>query len=125
MKLLSAIKRRPADNCIILTFTAGLLFFEHLLFEPLFGAGCRNTVVLCDPTQYSVALDDVEQVRYAGQRYLLLPGRTSPRGAFHSKLVFLTTADDGRLFVTSGNLTKAGYTRNWEVATLFEYNAKK
>ena len=124
MKLLTAIKRQPADNCIILTFNADLLFFEHLVFEPLFGAGCRNTLVLCDPAQYTVALEDVEQVRYAGQRYLLLPGRTSPHGAFHPKLVFLTAVDGGRLLLTSGNLTKAGYTRNWEVATLFEYNAK-
>ena len=58
MKLLTAIKRQPADNCIILTFNADLLFFEHMVFEPLYGAGCRNTLVLCDPAQYSMALDD-------------------------------------------------------------------
>src|SRR5262249_25682162 len=51
--------------------------------------------------------------------------RTSPAGAFHPKLVLLTSADSGRVFLTSGNLTKAGYTANWEVASLFEYNAKK
>ena len=125
MKLLSALKRQPADNCVILTYNADLLFFEHLLFESLYGAGCRNTLVLCDPLQYSTALGDIAQLRYAGQRYLLTAGRTSPAGAFHPKLVFLTTADSGRLIIGSGNLTRAGYTRNWEVVTLVEYSDKQ
>jgi hypothetical protein len=125
MKLLTALKRRPADNCIILTYNANLLFFEHLVFEPLYAAGCRNTLVLCDPLQYRMALNDVEQLRYAGQRYLLMPARISPSGAFHPKLILLTSSDGGRLFLSSGNLTQAGYMRNWEVATLFEYNANK
>jgi hypothetical protein len=125
MKLLSALKRQPADNCIILTYNLDLLFFEHMLFEPLYAAGCRNTLVLCDPLQYQTALADVEQLRYAGQRYLLMPARTSLSGAFHPKLILLTSADNGRLFLTSGNLTKAGYTRNLEIVSLFEYNPKK
>lgn len=125
MKLLTALKRQSADNCIILTYNADLLFFEHLIFEPLYASGCRNTLVLCDPLQYRMALADVEQLRYAGQRYLLMPARTSLSGAFHPKLILLTSADGGHLFLTSGNLTKAGYTRNWEVVTLFKYNAKK
>ena len=95
MKLLTALRRQPADNCIILTYNADLLFFEHLLFEPLYASGCRNTLVLCDPMQYGIALSDIDQLRYAGQRYLLLPGRTSPRGAFHPKLILLTSAAGG------------------------------
>lgn len=125
MKLLTALKRRPADNCVILTYNADLLFFEHMVFEPLYAAGCRNTLVLCDPLQYSMAVADIEQLRYAGQRYLLMPARTSLSGAFHPKLILLTSTEGGRLFLTSGNLTKAGFTRNWEVVTLFEFNAKK
>lgn len=124
MKLLTALKRLPADNCVILTYNADLPFFEHILFEPLYAAGCRNTLVVCDPAQYELALQDTSALRYAGQRYLLLPGRTSPGGAFHPKLVLLTSNGEGRLFILSSNLTRAGYTRNWEVVTLFEYNAR-
>lgn len=125
MKLLESLKRHPADNCVILTYNADLMFFEYMLFEPLYGAGCRNTLVICDPVQYQKALGDASHLRFAGQRYWLLPGFTSPTGAFHPKLILLTSADRGRLFLASGNLTKAGYTHNWEVVTLFEYQVKK
>jgi len=125
MKLLTALKSQPADNCVVLTYNANLLFFEYTLFEPLYAAGCRNTLVLCDPHQYELALADTPLLRYAGQRYLFQPARTSPSGAFHPKLILLTSAHDGRLFLASSNLTRAGYARNWEVVTLFEYNAKK
>jgi hypothetical protein len=124
MKLLTALKRLPADNCVILTYNADLPFFEYIVFESLYAAGCRNTMLLCDPAQYELAVQDTPMLRYAGQRYLLLPGRTSPTGAFHPKLILLTSTKRGRLFVSSSNLTRAGYTRNWEVVTLFEYNAR-
>ena len=123
MRLLTALKRQQSDNCFILTYNADLLFFEHALFEPLYASGCRNMVLLVDPMQYSAAVADVAELRYAGLRYLVLPARTSPHGAFHPKMVFMTSDRGGRLFVTSGNLTAAGYARNWEVATLFEYRA--
>ena len=125
MRLLTTLKRQPADNSVILTYNADLPFFEYMVFEPLYAAGCRNTLVVCDPMQYELALDDAPLLRYAGQRYLLMPARTSLKGAFHPKLILLTSADSGRVFLASSNLTKAGYGRNWEVVTLFEYNSKK
>jgi len=125
IKLLTSLKRQPADNCIILTYNVDLPFYEYMVFEPLYAAGCRNALVVCDPVQYEQALRDVPLLKHAGQRYLLLPGRTSPSGAFHPKLILLTSDGGGRLYVTSGNLTKAGYTRNWEVVTLFEYHSNK
>ena len=82
MKFLSALKRQAVDNCIILTYNANLVFFEYMLFEPLYAAGCRNTLIVCDPRQYDAALADAPLLRYAGQRYLFMPGRTSPSGAF-------------------------------------------
>lgn len=125
MKLLDSIRRHPVDNCIILTYNADLLFFEYMLFEPLYGAGCRNTLVICDPAQYQHALADASLLRFAGQRYWIRPGLTSHTGAFHPKLILLTSADRGRLFLTSGNLTKPGYAHNWEVASVFEYSVKQ
>lgn len=125
MKLLKNLNQ-TADNCIILTFNLDLLFFEYVLFSSLYASGCRNTMVLCDPAQYQLALQhDVARLQHVGQRYLLLPARTSPQGAFHPKLILLTSSDSGKVFLLSGNLTQAGYLHNWEVLTLFEYNAKK
>ncbi|MFC1975479.1 hypothetical protein ACFLXQ_03660 [Chloroflexota bacterium] len=125
MKLLKSLNQ-PADNCIILTYNLDLLFFEYMLYPSLYASGCRNTMILCDPTQYEFALQyDVARLQYVGQRYLLVPARTSLSGAFHPKLILLTSANGGSLFLLSGNLTKAGYLHNWEVLTLFEYNTKK
>lgn len=125
IKLLSSLKKPPVENCFILTYNLDLPFFEAALFEPLYGVGCRNMVVLCDPQQYHAALQDASMLQYAGQRYLLFSGLTSPRGAFHPKLILQTTKTTGRLFITSGNLSQAGYTHNWEVATEFEFNSRR
>lgn len=125
MKLLKSLNL-PADNGIILTYNLDLLFFEYMLFQALYASGCRNTMILCDPVQSNLALQhDVARLQHVGQRYLLLPARTSPNGAFHPKLILLTSADTGSLYLLSGNLTKSGYLYNWEVLTLFEYNTKK
>jgi len=125
MKLLKAIKEFPADNAVILTYNLDLLFFEYLLFEPWYAAGYRNILVMADPGQYAAALDDLSELRYVGQRYVVSSGRTSPRGAFHPKLILLTSQERGALFLASANLTRSGYAVNWEVATQFEFNAKK
>lgn len=123
--LLTTLTRQPAENCIFLTYNADLLFFEYMVFDRLYATGCRNMLVMCDPAQYQLAVRDASQLRYAGQRYPVLPGRTSPAGAFHPKIVLLTSTDGGQVFLTSGNLTKAGYTANWEVVSRFEYRTKK
>ena len=125
MKLLSSLKKTQADNLVILTYNLDLSFFEYMLFEPLYGAGCRNVLILCDPNQYRYSLRDIPLLRYAGQRYTIIPSLTSPNGAFHVKMVLLTSKESGKLFLGSGNLTKSGYIRNWEVFTEFSYTAGK
>src|SRR3954464_8367298 len=82
IKLLTSLTRQPAENCIILTYNADLLFFEYMVFDPLYAAGCHNVLVMCDPAQYQLALRDTSQLRHAGQHYPILPARTSPAGAF-------------------------------------------
>ncbi|MCC6955203.1 MAG: hypothetical protein IT316_00325 [Anaerolineales bacterium] len=124
MKLLSLLKKQPADNCVILTYNADLPFFEYTVFEPIYASGCRNTLVICDSAQYNQSIEDSSLLRYAGQRYLILPARISKK-AFHPKLILLTGKDSGHLLIASSNLTKAGYAYNWEVATHFEYKASK
>ncbi len=125
IKLLTTLRSQRADNCFILTYNVDLPFFEYMLFDQLYANGCRNTVVVCDPLQYEVALQDTPLLRSAGQRYLVLPARISPRGVFHPKLALLTSATAGSLFLASGNLSRPGYTRNWEVVSTFEYNDKR
>ena len=125
IKLLKSLRNFPAKNCFILTYNVDLPFFEAAVFESLYGYGCRNSVVICDPQQYQAALQDAALLRYAGQRYLLFSGLTSPHGAFHPKLILLTNKTSGRLFVTSGNLSRPGYTHNWEVSTDINFNNRR
>ena len=124
IKLLSSLKKLPAENCVILTYNLELPFFEFALFEPLYGYGCRNTIIISDPQQYQISLEDAPLLRYAGQRYLLFSGQTSKYGAFHPKLIFLTNNQGGYLSLTSGNLSRAGYTTNWEVVTEFVFDSR-
>ena len=115
IKMLNSLTQQPSENCIFLTYNVDLLFFEYIVFEPLYAAGCRNILIMCDPGQYQVALRDASELRHAGQRYPILPARTSLTGVFHPKLVLQTSANSGRVFLMSGNVTKAGYAANWEV----------
>lgn len=125
MKLLSTLKDQPADNCFILTYNLDLSFFEYMLFMDLYVSGCRNVVIFCDPTQYQKSLHDISILRFLGQRYTLVPARISPQGAFHPKLIFLSNNECGNVFITSGNLTHAGYNHNLEVASHVRYSARK
>lgn len=125
IKLLKSLRDFPAENSFILTYNLDLPFYEAAVFETLYGYGCRNSVVICDPRQYQIALQDTALLRYAGQRYLLQSGLTSPRGAFHPKLILLTNKTTGRLFLASTNLSRPGYTHNWEVVTDFKFDSRR
>ena len=125
IKILSALIGNPTENCFILTYNLDLPFFESALFEPLYSSGCRNTIVFCDPMQYQVSIEDAGMVNYAGQRYLLFPGKTSPHGAFHPKIVLQTSKMEGHLYIASANVSRSGYTNNWEVLTKFEFYEEK
>jgi hypothetical protein len=120
MKALRTLIRQPASNCVALTYSLDLPFFEYMLFEQLYNGGCRNVVLLCDPGQHETALDDVPALTYLGQRYLCLPIMAA-RAAFHPKLVLLTSDDAGLLLLGSGNVSRSGLTHNREVWTAFRY----
>ncbi len=124
MKLPDVLTSFPADNAIILTYNLDLLYFEYMVFEPLYMAGCHNVLLMPDPAQYAAALSDMPELRFAGQQYVISPGRTSPQGAFHPKLILLTSPEQGLLLLTSANLTRPGYAYNLEVVTSFRYDHK-
>ncbi len=95
-----------------------------MLFEPLYGAGCRNVLIL-RPEPVSLQFAGYSALALCRPRYTIIPSLTSPNGAFHVKMVLLTSKESGNLFLGSGNLTKSGYIRNWEVFTEFSYTAGK
>lgn len=120
IRTLQTILEQQADNCVALTYTLDLPFFEYMLFEPLYNGGCRNVTILCDPGQYDTALDDIPALKHLGQRYLCLPS-TIAKAAFHPKLILLTSNEAGLLLVGSGNISRSGLTHNQEVWTKFSY----
>ncbi len=120
IKTLQTLLNQSADNCVALTYSLDLPFFEYMLFAPLYNGGCRNVAVLCDPGQHETALQDVPALEDLGQRYVCLP-ITAARAAFHPKLLLLTSEREGLLLLGSGNLTRSGLTHNQEVWTRFNY----
>jgi hypothetical protein len=112
------------DHLLIMTYGADLSFFERTLWPQLAGR-CRNKIILADGQHYleACALYARKEglVNHLNQSYVAA-GIFGPRRA-HAKLILLTSAEQGRLLVGSGNLGWQGYASGGEMFTLYEYSA--
>jgi hypothetical protein len=112
--LLKRLQVGSYDNCVILTFTADLSFFEQVVFATLRSRGCYNNLVLMDSRQYTATIDaQGTQLHKLGKSYSVWPVAASK--AFHPKAILQTNEKEGRLIIGSGNLTVRGYGTNWEL----------
>jgi HKD family nuclease len=119
------IEASEFTHCLILTYNADLLFFEGAVFSELYQAGCRQTIVVMDPKQYSSELaDTIPLLRYVGQRYICMSAIGTANACFHPKLVLQVGETSGRLLVGSANLSQPGLTRNLEVMTEFTFTTE-
>ncbi len=112
------------DHVLILTYGADIPFFENALWRQ-FGARCRNKVILADGQRYLEACENYAQgglVRHLNQQYVTEGIFTEY--AAHAKLILLTSPDQGRLLVGSGNLGWQGYASGGELFTQYEYGTK-
>lgn len=113
----------PWEHLLMLTFGADFPFFEHALMRQLAGS-CRNKVILADGREFletCAANERSGMLRHLNQRYigegLFLAGRA------HAKLILLTSQEQGRLLVGSGNLSMQGFASGGELFTRYRYTA--
>jgi hypothetical protein len=112
--LLQRLKVGAYDNCVILTYTADLYFYEQVVLPTLRSRGCCNNVVIMDGRQHTSAIDAAGTLLHRlGKSYSVWPVLAAK--AFHPKIIFQTNAQRGRLIIGSGNLTVRGFSTNWEV----------
>jgi hypothetical protein len=112
--LLNRLQVGSYNNCVILTYSADLYFFEQVVWPTLRSRGCCNNLVIMDSRQYVSSLDTTGSLLHRlGKSYSVWP--VSAAKAFHPKLIFQTNEKEGRLIIGSGNLTVRGFSTNWEL----------
>lgn len=108
-----------AAEVLILSYTAGLEFFERFALGAARATQGRVTVI-ADATAVSA---DPAVVRGAGRTYLdaraVCPGNT----AFHPKLLVIAGAEHATIAIGSGNLTLAGWHHNAELWSVLRATA--
>lgn len=111
------------EHALVLTYGVDIPFFERSLW-PQFAKRCRNKIILADGLHYLQASESYAQqkglVRHLNQSYVAA-GIFGPH-ATHAKLILLTSAEQGRLLVGSGNLSWQGYASGGEVFTAYDYS---
>lgn len=121
--LLKRLKVGSYDNCVILTYTADLYFFEQVVLPTLRSRGSCNNLVIMDSRQYVSALDTSGTLlRRLGKSYSVWPVPAAQ--AFHPKLLLQTSEKQARLIVGSGNLTVRGFSTNWELFSEIAFNTE-
>ena len=72
--LLKRLQVGSYDNCVILTYTADLYFFEQVVWPTLRSRGCCNNLVIMDSRQYVSALDTTGMLLHRlGKSYSVWP----------------------------------------------------
>jgi HKD family nuclease len=114
------------DHAVVLTYTFDPIFFEEYCLASFRSLhDCKTISVLLDRCTYDKIVTGAltHRPRQANLRYLLHP--VAVPGAFHPKLILLTSAREGRLLVGSANFTRPGLTANAELVGCFDFKLKE
>jgi hypothetical protein len=96
------------------TYSFDPVFFERVVLRALWIGGANDVLVLADGGEVDRAFERPHgPIRHLGREYALAPVRE--HGRFHPKLVLRLGADEGRVWIGSGNLTHGGWGLNREV----------
>ncbi|MBB4263578.1 hypothetical protein [Bradyrhizobium sp. CIR3A] len=100
---------------IFLTYAFDPLFFERIPLEDLGIGGTRRILILGDAAEISGAMQRCAgQIFHLGRRYTLAAAK--PSNLFHPKMIVRLSAERGKVWVGSGNLTYTGWGGNHELA---------
>ena len=107
-------------SSIMTTFSVDPAFYDASVAWRLRTYGCENNILLADTRMLARSLKaSPEAFRDAGRKYVIVPVRA--RGCFHPKIHLRLGNDGARLMVGSANATAAGWGRNKEVITAFDW----
>jgi hypothetical protein len=109
--LLDEVER--AQEVLVLTYIAGLEYFERFALANARATGARVTVI----SDAMMVHADPMVVRRSGTQYLDARA-VCPSGALHPKLVLIVGDGHARVAIGSGNLTMAGWHGNAETWTV-------
>lgn len=117
------IRSLKPERSLLLTYCAGLSFFEARILRPLQTEGIGSVTVLMDSSEYASSFSDV--VTGAGTHYELHPVRMPQiRGRFHPKIYVFIAGESITLLLGSGNLTPAGLHSNLEIFEHLQFDAE-
>ena len=99
----------PMQEVLLLSYTLDLAFFERTALGAAQALGARVTVV----SDVGITDHDLIAIRRAGRGYI--NGLAHCGGAFHPKLLVLTSPERAVVVIGSGNVTLAGWHSNEEL----------
>ena len=125
MQIINALKEIENSTgyefALMTTFNIDVDFFERQIISRLVGAGTKKIALFVDAQELSKGINDTwKKVLLMGKRYSVNP--ISISGSFHPKVLLLLSDDKAKLFISSANYTKSGYSTNNEVFNVFEMN---
>jgi len=101
-------------SCLMTTFSLDFSFVEHRLVRNLQDAGVVNLCILADDRMMQQGLGELSgRSLRISRRYSV--STIVRNAAFHPKICLLFGRERALLMIGSGNLTSAGYGRNYEL----------
>lgn len=113
--------KKEINGSLILTYNLDLVFYENWVLRKFRELGSVNNLVLADLLQLRITENvQHEYLRYDSSSYI--SEGVALGNLFHPKIIYLTSDDEDRLFIGSGNLTIGGYSNNVELYSQFSSN---
>jgi len=117
-------KVKDITNVIILTHNIDFLFFESLVLKKLNQSGFPTITILADAhCAHDSYKNQQKLISQLGKRYRVVPIFMDNYYRFHPKAIFMSSKEEGHLFIGSGNLSYGGLNSNAEIWT--RYNSKE
>lgn len=114
MKLYERFADQGFHTSIMTTFGLDFDAYEEIILPRLWGAKCRNNMVLADAGMLVKQLGNVLSLpRLAGRKYNVISVKS--HNCFHPKIFFQVGKNGGRIIIGSANLTAPGVSGNLEV----------
>lgn len=123
MKFYEHFGRSGFHTTLVTTFGIDFDAYENVILSRARGAGCHNNLLIADDRMLSLALDGNSSLPHHAGRLYTVTGVTA-KGVFHPKIALQLGRSNGRLIVSSANVTSAGLAGNLEIAGVVECTAE-